>query len=70
MLTGLPAGDRLYLDYLGTGARISLEHRRNIFGRANDYTFGVSSLLGYPLGQVEATAYSGWPLARRGKLFE
>lgn len=56
MLTGIPAGDRLYVDYLGTGARFTLEHRRTFLGRSNDYTLGVSSLLGYPLGQVEATA--------------
>lgn len=56
MLTGLPAGDRLMLDYLGTGARISFEHRRNIYGRSNDYTLGVSTLFAYPLAQVEATA--------------
>jgi hypothetical protein len=55
-LTGLPPGDRLMLDYIGTGGRISVEHRRNIFGRSNDYTLGVSSLFAYPLGQVEATA--------------
>jgi hypothetical protein len=56
MLTSLPAGNRLMLDYLGTGARISLEHRRNIYGRSNDYTLGVNTLFAYPLGQVEATA--------------
>jgi hypothetical protein len=56
MLTGLPAGERLILDYLGTGARISFEHRRNAYGRANDYLLGVSTLFAYPLTQVEATA--------------
>jgi hypothetical protein len=56
MLTGLPAGDRLLLDYLGTGARLSIEHRRNIYGRSNDYTLGVNTLFTYPLTQVEATA--------------
>ena len=56
MLTGLTPGDRFHLDYLGTGARISVEHRRNVYGRSNDYTLGVSGLFAYPLAQVEATA--------------
>jgi len=56
MLNGLPAGDRLILDYLGTGGRVTLEHKRTLFGGANDYSFSTSALLGYPLGQAEASA--------------
>lgn len=56
MVTGLPAGDRFYLDYIGTGARATLEHRRPIINRANDYTLSASALFGYPLAQLEISA--------------
>jgi hypothetical protein len=55
-LTGLPPGDRYILDYLGTGGRVTLEHRRPIINKANDYTLSVSSLLGLPLAQLEVNA--------------
>jgi hypothetical protein len=56
MVSGLPAGDRLILDYIGTGARATLEHRRPILNNANDYTLSTSALFGYPLAQIEASA--------------
>jgi hypothetical protein len=56
MLSELTEGDRLIVDYLGTGAQVSLVRRRSFYSRANDYSLRVSSLLAYSLGQVAATA--------------
>jgi len=56
MLTELTEGDRLILDYLGTGAQVSWVRRRGLYGRANDYSLRLSSLLAYSLGQLAATA--------------
>jgi len=56
MLSELGEGDRLILDYLGTGAQVSWVRRRGIYGRANDYSLRLSSLLAYSLGQVAASA--------------
>ncbi|MET0389457.1 MAG: hypothetical protein ABW321_26010 [Polyangiales bacterium] len=56
MLTGLGAGDRLMLDYMGTGGALTFEHRRNFLGRVNDYAFSASTLLTYPLGQLSLGA--------------
>lgn len=55
-LTGTGAGDRLILDYIGTGAQMHLEHRRNIFGSANDYAFSVGSLVAYAGAQLTMDA--------------
>ena len=56
MLSELAEGDRLILDYLGTGAQVSFTRRRGFYSHANDYALRVSSLLAYSLGQVQATA--------------
>ena len=56
MLSELTEGDRLILDYLGTGAQVSWVRRRGFYSHANDYALRVSSLLAYSLGQVQATA--------------
>lgn len=56
MLTELTEGDRLVLDYYGTGAQVSMVRRRGFYSHANDYSLRVSSLLAYSLGQVSATA--------------
>jgi hypothetical protein len=49
-------GNFLILDYFGTGGQIGFEHRGRIYGNSNDYTLNVSSLIGYPVGQVTASA--------------
>ena len=56
MLSELREGDRLILDYLGTGAQVSWVRRRGFYSRANDYSLRLSSLLAYSLGQVAAAA--------------
>jgi hypothetical protein len=55
-LQGDPVGDRLVLDYFGTGGQLTLDHRRPIYGETNSYALNASALVGYPLGQVSATA--------------
>lgn len=55
MLAGTGSGDRLVLDYFGTGGQISFEHRRS-FLSANDYALRAASLVGYPLAQVTGEA--------------
>jgi hypothetical protein len=52
MLEGDQVGNRLLLDYFGTGGQLTLEHRGSIYGSANSYSANVATLLGYPLGQV------------------
>ena len=49
-------GTYLLLDYFGTGGQIGLEYRGAIFGKQNSYALNVSSLIGYPLGQITASA--------------
>lgn len=49
-------GDYAFLDYLGTGAQLSLEHRKPIFGGSNAYSFGGGTLLGQYFGQAQASA--------------
>jgi hypothetical protein len=49
-------GTYLLLDYFGTGGQVGLEYRGQIYGKSNGYSLNVSSLLGYPLGQVTASA--------------
>ncbi len=56
MLDRSPAGDVLVLDYFGTGGQLTLQHRGEIYGAANDATVGVTSMAAYPLGQVTAFA--------------
>lgn len=51
-----PPGNFLLLDYFGTGGQVGLEHRGLIYGKGNDYTLNVSALVGYPVGQVTASA--------------
>jgi hypothetical protein len=50
------SGNFLLLDYFGTGAQVGIEHRGSIFGKVNDYTLNTSALVGYPVGQVTASA--------------
>ena len=38
MLTFQPDGGWLMIDYFGTGSQITLEHRQQIYGTANDLT--------------------------------
>lgn len=56
MLDGGSGGNRVLLDYFFTGAQATLEHRGDIYGDSNSYSFNVSSLLGFSGGQVQATA--------------
>lgn len=56
MLDTVPAGDYLLLDYFGTGAQLGLEHRRRIYGAANEYRLNATAVVSYPLGQVSASA--------------
>jgi hypothetical protein len=51
-----PAGNRFYFDYAGTGLQGTLEHRGKIYGQSNSYAFNVSSLVGWPAGQLQASA--------------
>lgn len=51
-----PPGNYLLLDYFGTGGQIGLEHRGSIYGKVNDYTLNLSTLIAYPVGQVTASA--------------
>ncbi len=51
-----PNGNFIILDYFGTGGQVGLEHRGSIYGKVNDYTLNVSSLIGYPVGQITASA--------------
>jgi hypothetical protein len=56
MLTFQPPGNHAYLDYYGTGGQFSLEHRRPIFGNANELTLGASLIPAFPLGEAHARA--------------
>ena len=49
-------GLAVLVDYFGTGAQLSLEHNLSFYGKANTLTTRVSSLVGYPLGEVTANA--------------
>lgn len=49
-------GDYAYLDYLGSGAALSIERRKPIFDGSNAYTLNASALAGQYFGQVQATA--------------
>jgi hypothetical protein len=51
-----PPGNFLLLDYFGTGGQVGIEHRGSIFGKVNDYSLNTSALVGYPVGQVTASA--------------
>jgi len=52
----IPPGNYALIDYFGTGGQFGIEHRGRIYGPANDYTLNVSTLVGYPVGQVTGTA--------------
>lgn len=54
MFERMPAGDYFTLDYFGTGAQLTLDHRQSIYGAANEATAGATALLGYPMGQLTA----------------
>jgi hypothetical protein len=56
MLDIQPSGTFLMLDYFGTGGQITLEHRRPIYGSANDIGVSAGLIPTYPLGEVFARA--------------
>jgi hypothetical protein len=56
MLRESRLGTQLRVDYFGTGGQLALEHRGPIYGRANDYSARVATLVGYPLAQLTASA--------------
>jgi hypothetical protein len=56
MLGRAPTGEFLLVDYFGTGGQLTLQTRKQIYGPANDATVGAATLIGYPLGQVNAFA--------------
>jgi hypothetical protein len=56
VLQGVRAGDRLYLDFFGTGMQATLEHRGPIYGDSNAYAFSITPLASYPVSQVQGTA--------------
>jgi hypothetical protein len=56
MFTRQPNGDFLTLDYFGTGGQLTLTHRDSIYGAANDWAVGASTLIGYPIGQYQGFA--------------
>ncbi|HKP61231.1 MAG TPA: hypothetical protein VJV78_31095 [Polyangiales bacterium] len=51
-----PPGTYMLVDYFGTGGQVGLEYRGQIYGKMNGYSLNVSSLIGYPLGQITASA--------------
>ena len=56
MLDFQPAGTFALVDYFGTGAQLTLEHRLRLYGSSNDLTLGASTIASYPLGEVHARA--------------
>ena len=56
MLTFTPPGDYGYIDFFGTGAMFSAEHRQQIFGNSNDLTIGAAFIPAYPLLETHARA--------------
>jgi hypothetical protein len=56
MLEGSEPGRHLIADYFGTGGQLTLEQRGEIYGKPNNYALNVSTLIGYPLGQLQASA--------------
>jgi hypothetical protein len=56
MLSIQPDGTFLAVDYFGTGAQLTLENRRSIYGSANDLTLGVGLVPAYPEGDAFARA--------------
>jgi hypothetical protein len=56
MLEADKPGDRLVLDYFGTGGQLTLARRRPVYGSANAYQVDVSAVGSYPLGQLTAAA--------------
>lgn len=56
MLTFQPDGGWLMIDYFGTGSQITLEHRQQIYGTANDLTVSGTVVGTYPLGETYAKA--------------
>lgn len=56
MLNLQPAGTFAMLDYFGSGAQLSIEHREPIYGNANDFTLGASTLQTFPGGEATLRA--------------
>jgi hypothetical protein len=56
VLEGSRTGNFMLLDYFGTGAQYTLEHRGSIFWGANSYSLNASTLLSFPGGQVQTHA--------------
>jgi hypothetical protein len=55
-LNSSPTGNFAYLDYLGVGAQLSIEHKHGFYQGANVLTLNASTLVGQYFGQVQATA--------------
>jgi hypothetical protein len=56
MLEGVKAGNQLVVDYFGTGGQLAFDHRENIYGPTNDWSTRVSSMITYPLAQLQVAA--------------
>jgi hypothetical protein len=56
MLAIQPTGNFLLIDYFGTGGQLTLEHRENFYGNANDLTLGAGVVPAYPEGDAFARA--------------
>jgi hypothetical protein len=56
MLENGSVGERLILDYFGTGGQLTVEHRGRVYGASNDYSLSSSVLVGYPLAQGSVSA--------------
>jgi hypothetical protein len=56
MLDFQPDGSFAIVDYFGTGAMLTLEHRAPLYGNGNDLTLGTTFIAAYPLGEAVARA--------------
>lgn len=56
MLSLQPTGTFAMLDYFGSGAQLSIEHRESIYGNANDFTLGATTLQAFPGGEATLRA--------------
>jgi hypothetical protein len=56
MLSFQPSGTFFLLDYYGTGAQLTLEHRTQLYNASNDVTVAAAVVPAYPLGEAYARA--------------
>ncbi|MFI5306884.1 MAG: hypothetical protein ACHQ53_06020 [Polyangiales bacterium] len=56
MLAIQPTGTFFVADYFGTGAQLTLEHRLQVYGSANDLTVAAAAVPAYPEGDAFARA--------------